>query len=142
VGTNSDNPYVVYSAPLDTNQTADLVLEYYVRTRLPITVANSNYTAVGISFVNFSAPTGTNGVFGFTLITNIPSGILIEFQSIRGSNYTIIYSDNALFSNPQAAQPSIVAVANRTQWIDDGPPKTVSAPTNTSSRYYRVLLNQ
>jgi uncharacterized repeat protein (TIGR01451 family) len=44
VGTNSGNPYVVYNAQLTNNQTADLLLEFFVPTRLPITV--TNYTAV------------------------------------------------------------------------------------------------
>jgi uncharacterized repeat protein (TIGR01451 family) len=142
VGTNNGLPYVVYGATLDTNQAVNLGLEYFVPTRLPITVANSNYTAVGTPVSNLVVPGGTNGTFDITLITNLPSGnILIEFQSVRGSNYTVLYSDNPSFSTPLAAQPSIVAQANRTQWIDDGPPKTVSSPTNTSSRFYRVLLN-
>jgi hypothetical protein len=34
-----------------------------------------------------------------------------------------------------------VAPANRVQWIDDGPPKTVSHPTNAMARFYRVRLN-
>ena len=142
VGTNNGLPYVVYGATLDTNQAVNLGLEYFVPTRLPITVANSNYTAVGTAAFNPVVSGGTNGTFNITLITNLPSGnILIEFQSIRGSNYTVLYSDDPSFATPLAAQPSIVAPANRTQWIDDGPPKTVSSPTNTTSRYYRVLLN-
>ena len=141
VGTNSGNPYVVYGATLDTNQFVDLVLEYFIPTRLSIFVANSNYTAVGVSNIVLSAPNGTNGSFNITLMTSLPSGyVLIEFQSTLGSNYTILYSTNLL--NWLEAQPSVVAPANRVQWIDDGPPKTVSAPTNTSLRYYRVRLNQ
>jgi uncharacterized repeat protein (TIGR01451 family) len=141
IGTNSGNPYVVYGAALDTNQFVDLVLEYFIPTRQSIFVANSNYTAVGVSNIVLSAASGTNGSFNITLVTNLPSGyVLIEFQSTLGSNYTILYSTNLL--NWLEAQPSIVAPANRVQWIDDGPPKTVSAPTNTSLRYYRVRLNQ
>jgi uncharacterized repeat protein (TIGR01451 family) len=141
VGTNSGNPYVVYGAPLDTNQSVDLVLEYFVSTRLPIHVDNTNYTAVGVAAVDLSDPGGGTGSFSITSITTLPNGyVLIEFQSLRGSNYTILYSDNPAFTNALAAQPSIVAPANRTQWIDDGPPKTVSA-TNASSRFYRVRLN-
>jgi uncharacterized repeat protein (TIGR01451 family) len=43
VGTNSGNPYVV-SGQLAPNQSTNLVLEFFVPTRLPITV--TNYTAV------------------------------------------------------------------------------------------------
>jgi uncharacterized repeat protein (TIGR01451 family) len=44
VGTNSGNPYVVYNGQLNPNQAVDLVLDFFVPTRLPITV--TNYTAV------------------------------------------------------------------------------------------------
>jgi hypothetical protein len=53
----------------------------------------------------------------------------------------VVYSDNNTFSNALIAPPSIVAPANRVQWIDYGPPTTVSAPTNTSMRFYRVFEN-
>lgn len=141
VGTNNGNPYVVYNNTLDTNQSVDLVMEYDVPTRLPITISNSQYTAVGVPAVDYSAPTGTNGVFDITRIIATNSIVLIEFQSIPGRSYTVLYSDNMSFSNALAAQPAIIAPADRTQWIDDGPPKTISAPTNAASRYYRVLLN-
>jgi hypothetical protein len=66
--------------------------------------------------------------------------VLIEFQSIPGHTYSVLYSDDSSFTNTLVAQPSIVAPADRTQWIDDGPPKTISAPTNVSSRFYQVLF--
>ena len=140
VGTNNGNPFVVYGSTLDINQSVNLVLEYFISTRLPITVPNSNYTAVGVSAADLSAVPGTNGTFSITLMTNLPSGNkLIEFQSILGRSYTIQYSgDGVNFTN---AQPSIIAPADRVQWIDDGPPKTISPPASAPSRFYRVLLN-
>jgi len=39
------------------------------------------------------------------------------------------------------APPSIMAQANDTEWIDYGPPATVSAPTNFPVRFYRVIQN-
>jgi uncharacterized repeat protein (TIGR01451 family) len=140
VGTNNGNPFVLYGTTLDTNQSVNLVLEYFVPARLPITVPNSNYTAVGVSAADLSAVPGTNGTFMITLMTNLPSGNrLIEFQSILGRSYTIQYSGDAVnFTN---AQPSIIAPADRVQWIDDGPPKTISPPASAPSRFYRVLLN-
>jgi uncharacterized repeat protein (TIGR01451 family) len=131
VGTNSGNPYVVYNATLDTNQFVDLVMEYFVPGRQPINVDNTNYTAVGVPFTDLSVTGGTNGFFLITTNYFLPNHtFLIEFQSMPGSNYT--------FTTTRAAQPSIVAPANRTQWIDEGPPKTVS---NSPSRLYRVRLN-
>ena len=35
--------------------------------------------------------------------------------------------------------PVISATANRTQWIDSGPPKTSSHPSNAAKRYYRLV---
>ena len=89
---------------------------------------------------NLLPPLGTP--FAITLVTNLPGGrLLIEFQSIPGRSYTILYADNPQMTNALAAQPIVVAPADRVQWIDDGPPVTVSAPTNASSRFYSVLLN-
>ena len=67
--------------------------------------------------------------------------MLIEWPSTVGRTYTVVYSDNVSFTNALMAPPSIVAPANRTQWIDYGPPTTTSAPTNSNARFYRVLQN-
>ncbi len=111
-------------------------------TRLPITVANGSYNAVAVSAANLVPAGGTNGAFLITLMTNLAGGnILIEFQSRRRAGITPSWYDtNADLSTPLAAQPAITAPANRVQWIDDGPPKTVSAP-GAGMRFYRVLLN-
>jgi uncharacterized repeat protein (TIGR01451 family) len=95
--------------------------------------------------------------------------LLLEWPSLTNRTYTVVYTSNLLSTtyvtnhvpdtnNPGVtnivitaqsvfctnwlkAVPSIVAPANRTQWIDYGPPATVSAPLNTTSRFYRVYLN-
>jgi len=142
VGTNNGNPFVVYPNPLNANQSADVVLEYFIPTRLPIGVADSNYTAVAISAFNLTAPTSTNGVFSITRAVLLSNGeLLIEFPSVQGASYSILYSTNASFSNPLIAQPEIIAPADRVQWIDEGPPKTISAPASATSRFYRVIKN-
>jgi hypothetical protein len=60
--------------------------------------------------------------------------------SIPGRSYTVIYSDDAMLTW-RAATPSVTASATRTQWYDDGPPKTQAKPMSVSSRLYRVILN-
>jgi uncharacterized repeat protein (TIGR01451 family) len=145
VGTNNGNPYVVYAATLGTNASVDLGLKYFVPTRQPIVVANSSYTAVAIPAFDLSVPAGL-GIggppFGFTQVVRMPDGgVLIEFESTLGTNYTVVYSSSANFTNAMMALPSVVAPANRVQWIDEGPPETVSAPTNSAARFYRVLRN-
>lgn len=83
---------------------------------------------------------GTN--VNITRIVELANGnMLIEFPSALGRAYTVVYSDNVLFSNAMIAPPVIVAPANRTQWIDYGPPATANAPLNTGARFYRVFQN-
>lgn len=139
VGTNDGNPFVVYGGTLASNQSVDLVLEYFVPTRLPL-VPDPTLTAVEVPAVNLTPPSGTP--FNITTVTNLPTGsVLLEFRSVPGRSYTVLYSDNAGFSNALAAQPPILAPADRVQWIDGGPPKTVSRPADAASRFYRVILN-
>ncbi len=141
-GTNSGNPYVVYAAPLNANQSVDLDLEYFVPTRQPITVPNSNYTAVAIAAPNLSVTNLTNVVLTITNVVALTNGgILIEFPSVPNASYTVIYGTNAALTNPLKAVPNIIAPADRVQWIDDGPPKTISLPINTTTRFYRVIKN-
>jgi hypothetical protein len=67
--------------------------------------------------------------------------MVIEFPTLSGSKYTVVYSDNVLFSNAQIAPPAIVASASQTLWIDYGPPTTTNAPSKASVRFYRVFQN-
>ena len=38
------------------------------------------------------------------------------------------------------AQPAITSNASRVQWIDNGQPKTLSAPSTEAQRFYRVIV--
>jgi len=139
VGTNSGSPFVIYGATLATNQSVDLLLEYFVPTRQP--VANPVLAAVAVPAVDLSAPAGTP--INITAVTNLAAGgVLIEFPAVPGSSYSVVYSDNVAFANALAAQPPIMAPADRVQWIDNGPPETISQPAGTAARFYRVQLNQ
>jgi uncharacterized repeat protein (TIGR01451 family) len=132
-GTNSGHPFVVYPAAIDPGASADLVLEFYYPSRRPQT--NLTYIVYGVAEPDLH--TTTNGVTIITLITNYPGNLmLLEFQSVPGKSYRIVYSSEVNFTNPLMAVPLIVAPANRTQWIDEGPPKTISKP---NMRFYRVL---
>ena len=134
-GTNDGNPWAGYDGTIGVNQRVSLALEYFSWTRLPLT--GLALTAVATPLADLSAPAGTP--FNIALVTNSASGLLLEFDAVPGRSYTIEYSDNAAFTNALAARPALVAPANRAQWIDTGPPKTVSPPTNHTSRFYRVL---
>ena len=139
-GTNNGDPYVLYGATLSHNAPTnyvDLQLEYFVWKRTALT--NLTRTAVAVGFAG--VPTQTSSSPNITKVIPVAGGLLIEFQSIVGRSYTILYADNMSFSNALAAQPVVTAIADRVQWIDSGPPKTITSTTNASSRFYRVFLN-
>lgn len=66
--------------------------------------------------------------------------ILVEFTTTPGAIYAIEYSHDMQIWH--RVVPSITANANRAQWIDSGPPKTISHPSSVDRRYYRVVTLQ
>jgi uncharacterized repeat protein (TIGR01451 family) len=142
VGTNNGDPFVDYSTGLAAGQSVALLLQYTPRTAFPFT--NGQLLAFAVPVPNWTPPviTSVSTNVNITRIVRLSNGnMLIEWPTVTNRTYTVVYSDNVLFSNAMVAPPSVVAPANRTQWIDYGPPTTLSAPTNSSSRFYRVFLN-
>ena len=143
VGTNTGNPFVYYLAPLAAGQSASLLLQYYAPTRSAFSFSNAQFNAFAMPPVSFPAP-GPAAVSANLVISRIVQltngNMLIEWPTVVNQTYTVVYSDNVAFSNAMIAPPSIIAPANRLQWIDYGPPTTVSLPTNTA-RFYRVFQN-
>ena len=139
-GTNFDGrPYVQYNSPLNPGSNVTFTLEFYVPDRKPFT-----NTLEAQAFI--PGPAGTNAGAGVLIdhtfmdlrLANSPR-FVIEWASVPGKTYTIIYSDTG--SAPWfVATPSVTANANRTQWYDDGPPKTASNPMAIPSRFYRVIV--
>jgi uncharacterized repeat protein (TIGR01451 family) len=141
-GTNNGNPFVIYNATLGTNQSVNLLLQFFPRGSFPLTNGQLQALAVPVSSLSPPAASSTSTNLNITRIVQLSDGnMLIEWQAITNRTYTVVYSDNVLFSNAMIAPPSIVAPANEVQWIDYGPPTTVSAPTNSGARFYRVFLN-
>ena len=148
-GTNNGNPFVVYDATLNTNQSVNLLLQFFATNWFPFT--NSQLNPFAVTNVNLAPPAtvaiSTNlSITRIVELTNSSNpltigSMLIEWPSLTNRTYTVVYSDNVWFTNAMMAMPRIVAPANQTQWIDYGPPATVSAPLNSSNRFYRVFLN-
>jgi len=140
VGTNNGDPFVLHGAALGAGQNVDLLLEYFVPNRLPILVENSKLLPIVSPSINLTPPTGQPLPPPGPQVVLLNSGsVLLEFASTPGQTYIIAYRDNSISAEEMAAQPSIVATGNRAQWIDDGPPKTVSSPGVTGARFYRVI---
>jgi uncharacterized repeat protein (TIGR01451 family) len=144
VGTNSGSPFVVYNNTLVIGDSVNLLLQYFASNRVAFPFDDSQLQAREVPLVKFAPPasasTSTNHNIS-RLVTLTNGNVLLEFPSVAGKTYSVVYSDNVLFSNAQLAPPAIVAPANRSQWIDYGPPTTMSAPMNSTSRFYRIILN-
>jgi hypothetical protein len=138
-GTNAGRPYVQYNASLNPTETVNLLLEFYVPDRRSFT---NSFEAVAVLPAALPTNAGNGVVIDRSFVDSHVVGdprYVIEFATIAGRSYTIIYSDD----NGQtwrAATPSVTANANRIQWYDDGPPKTGSKPMSIQSRLYRVIL--
>ena len=139
-GTNDGVPFAQYNAPLNPGQTVLFTLEFLVPNRRPFT----NTLAVEAVL---PAAAGTNSGAGGIAISrafvdarppNAPR-FVIEFPSTPGRVYTVLYRDD-LVSPWKVATPSVTAGSTRTQWYDDGPPKTDGPPLTNGSRYYRVIV--
>ena len=135
---NDGRRYVQYNGGVNPGAWVTFHLEYYAPTRVPFT--NSLEAQVTLPV---PATTNLSGgvLIDVAFADNRPSDprFVIEWASIIGRNYTVIYSDS-LTGPWTAATPTVTATATRTQWYDDGPPKTASEPL-IGSRYYRVILN-
>jgi uncharacterized repeat protein (TIGR01451 family) len=139
IGTNNGLPYVQYNFAVDPSNYVGLILEFYNPSRQQFT---NTLSAEAILPPN-TATSGTNGSVVINRIfpdnRSVPARIVIEFNSVPGKVYTILYSTNLTASVWKVATPTVTANANVTQWYDDGPPKTDSKPA--AFRYYRIIQN-
>ena len=139
-GTNSGVPFINYNFPVDPSNSVQVILEFYNPSRL----AFSNTLSAQAILPGNITSTSTNGsvpvsrVFTDNRIEGDPR-FVIEFASVPGATYAVIYSSSLTATNWNVATPSLKASANVTQWYDDGPPKTESKPASVNARYYRVL---
>jgi hypothetical protein len=140
VGTNDGNPFLVHGAVLETNQSVDLLFEYFVPSRLPIPVEDSQLHPVVSPSFNLTPSAGTPLPAPAPRMVLLDSGsVLLEFPSTPGQTYVVAYRDNSIMNEEMAALPPIVASGDRIQWIDQGPPKTISPPASVGARFYRVI---
>jgi hypothetical protein len=130
-GKSNNVPYVKYNGPLDPNQTVTLILEF-------LNPKRTAFTDTLAVLPDVFTTTGTNAAIGVhidKIYVDTTRRAFIEFKSIVGRTYTILYSDD--LNTWKVSTPSITAGSTLTQWYDDGPPKTDMLPAN---RTYRALL--
>jgi hypothetical protein len=141
VGTNEGRPFVVHGAPLASQEIVPLTLQFKVPSREQFLLDPAHLQANGMNAVDLTPPAWLTATNPIGRITNVLGQMVIEFPSTNGRTYTIVYSDDAGFSNPRVARPSVVAPANWTFWIDHGSPATTSDPMQAPARFYKVYRN-
>jgi hypothetical protein len=133
-GTDSSGiPFVAQPLPVATGESVDFLIEYYRTNRQTFTQPTFSPAA---TTARPRTPAGE--VITVDRSVQLASGrFLIEFTTAPGRRYLVQYSpDMASWTN---ANPTITAPADRVQWLDDGPPKTISPPGGLGSRFYRVF---
>lgn len=139
-GTNFDGRRLVqYNAPLDPGQFVTLRLEFYSPTRQPFTNSLEALAVLPAPGTDLSGGVAIDRVFTDLRVPGQPR-LVIEWKSVIGARYTVLYFDDGMVTW-KPATPSVTATATRTQWYDDGPPKTAVAPFAIPSRVYRVVHN-
>jgi uncharacterized repeat protein (TIGR01451 family) len=133
-GKTNGVPYVQSNAPLGVGASVDLVLEYYVPTR--VTPKNLTLTVQGGPSV--ARPAIAAGPGGKPMMIQSASRAQFEFTAVPDQIYAVQYSRDLI--TWRTALPALVAATNRVQWMDAGPPMTDSNPKQQRARYYRIVL--
>jgi len=129
---------LVQISNLTNGESRQLTLEYYVSDHS--TVPTAGLMTLATNAFTFRTPPGNSQSVTRTLYTN--GVFLIEFNSKSNAQYYIQYAATPgdLMNNGtvKTAFPFVTGTGSRMQWLDTGPPKTDSPPTD-GGRFYRVL---
>lgn len=133
---------MVYGTNLPAGAGVNLLLQYSPRVPFPFTNGQLQPFAVPVPELTPPAVVSRDATLTISrLLLRTNGTALLEFPATPGVRYTVVYSADASFSNALMALPSFVAPASLVQWLDYGPPTTLSLPTNTPRRFYRVYRN-
>jgi hypothetical protein len=138
-GTNDPMPFLSHGAPLASGDAVTLLLQF-APNRSSFPFADTQLQAYAVPLLDLSAP--TNGAPVSLWPTNIAlntTKVLVQFQSLTNRTYTLTYSDDG--STWLLAEPPVQSKATWVQWIDYGPPETLSPPPTNGMRLYRAFLN-
>lgn len=131
-------PFLLFNQNLVAGDSIDLIAEYF-RPSLDPDFTPSFEVEV------LAAPEGEpvaadSGIEVTRMIILSNGDVLIEITSQPGATYAIEYSPDMSPSSWIRVRSTVTAAANRLQWIDNGPPKTDSHPSEAASRFYRFAL--
>jgi uncharacterized repeat protein (TIGR01451 family) len=133
-GTTNGLYFVQYDSTLAPDQSADLTLEYYDPLRLTPSPVLRAEVAAPLPAVQ---PAGGAGVRINRQLWLADGTFLIEFDSLTNRSYCVQYTTD--LKQWKTALPAVAGTGTRTQWIDNGPPRTETAPSRETCRMYRVI---
>jgi hypothetical protein len=134
-GTNSGNPYLRVNSSIAGGASLPVRVEFRVPNRNP--VERPAYSISDYTPGSTSEPPGES--FLVLPKSNLPDGsFLLEFSTLSNRFYSVQYSRDLM--NWTTVSPSQKGNGSRSQWIDYGPPKTESSPSQETNRFYRVIL--
>jgi len=135
-GSTNSVQYVESHAAILPGSYVDFVIEYW--TPLAIT-PNPTLVAELVSASGGGSATvaGTGQHINRGMVLSDKT-FLVEFASISNRLYNIQYSSD--LRTWKTVQPRITGNGTWIQWIDNGQPKTESAPAAASLRFYRVIV--
>ena len=135
-GSTNGVPYVQSNQAVPPGSYVDFTIEYYV-TVGGVTPNPTLYAEL--------VPAGGGGAAVFGTGQHITRGLMlasqtfmVEFVTLTNRTYYIQYSSD--LRTWKAAQPAVTGNGTTIQWIDNGQPKTESAPAGLNARFYRVIL--
>jgi hypothetical protein len=117
-----------------------LTLEYLVPDHA--TVPAAFYSLAVTDPVALIVPANFGKSLSIDLTRFLSNSVIVEFSTKLGSHYFLQYADTLEgVSTGKVVFPAVVGTGSRVQWIDNGPPKTATPPTN-QHRFYRVLTDE
>ena len=132
-GESGGRSFLLYNQALAPGESIELVVEYF-----QADASGGFEPEFEIELLDAIEVTTSAEGIALNRIALLPNrDTLLEFTSIVGDTYTIQFSENG--EDWIDVVPDVIAGANVTQWVDNGPPKTSSHPRTTKNRFYRVV---
>ena len=136
-GASNGVPYVDSHAKVLPGTYVDLKIEYYSPLRI---------TPNPILHPELVPPGDTSGAAVIGIGQHINRGLflpdkttfMVEFASVSNRLYYVQYSSD--LKTWKTSEPALTGSGTWIQWLDNGEPKTESAPATQSRRFYKVLL--
>ena len=136
VETTNGASFLRYDYPTPPGQVLRLRTEYYVPDGVcPVASFAVHLAKPAAAFL----PAGTFVPINYFAYPFGNGAALCEFRTVAGKAYYVQYS--ADLTTWTTALPAVMGNANWIEWLDNGPPKTISLPANAlgGHRFYRVL---